>query len=49
MIRLMKGFPIKDAHKTYLKKTRFWLLIDANVEKKLVSDQCRWFDEVVAK
>ncbi|KAI8567564.1 hypothetical protein RHMOL_Rhmol02G0131700 [Rhododendron molle] len=49
MIRLMKGFPVTLELKVSLKKTPFWHLINAFIEKKVKSDHCRKFDEVVAK
>lgn len=51
MIRLIKENKkhLTEAHKVALKKTPFWLLIDAILEKKLVSTQCRKCDKVVAQ
>ncbi|KAG5524299.1 hypothetical protein RHGRI_031089 [Rhododendron griersonianum] len=49
MIRLIKDTELSAKHIACLKKTPFWLLIEAIVSKKLVSDHCRKFDEVVLK
>ncbi|KAG5553486.1 hypothetical protein RHGRI_011384 [Rhododendron griersonianum] len=49
MIRLIKDTELSAKHIACLKKTPFWLLIEAIVSKKLVSDHCRKFDEVVVK
>ncbi|XP_058215348.1 uncharacterized protein LOC131326548 [Rhododendron vialii] len=49
MIRLIGDTKFSPKHIACLKKTPFWLLIEAIVSKKLVSNHCRKFDEVVVK
>ncbi|KAH7839948.1 hypothetical protein Vadar_010570 [Vaccinium darrowii] len=49
IIRIVKETDLNDQHIASLKRTPFWLLFDAIISKKLQSDQCRKFDEVVLK
>ncbi|KAF7150862.1 hypothetical protein RHSIM_Rhsim02G0050500 [Rhododendron simsii] len=49
MIRLLKDTELTPKHIACFKKTPFWLLIESIVNKKLVSEHCRKFDEVVVK
>ncbi|KAI8572522.1 hypothetical protein RHMOL_Rhmol01G0205900 [Rhododendron molle] len=49
MIKLLKDTKLSPEHIASLKKTPFWLLIQAIVDGKLVSDRCRKFDGVVVK
>ncbi|XP_058198462.1 uncharacterized protein LOC131313984 [Rhododendron vialii] len=49
MIRLIGDTEFSPKHIACFKKTPFWLLIEAIVSKKLVSNHCRKFDEVVVK
>ncbi|KAH7836529.1 hypothetical protein Vadar_002465 [Vaccinium darrowii] len=49
IIRIVKETELNDQHIASLKRTPFWLLFDAIISKKLQSDQCRKFDEVVLK
>ncbi|KAH7859759.1 hypothetical protein Vadar_005150 [Vaccinium darrowii] len=49
VIGLVKDYPLRDAHRLALKKTPFWPLIEAVVEKKLVSNHCRKRENVVEK
>lgn len=49
IIRILKDNELNDRHKASLKKTPFWLLFEAIIKKKLQSDQCRKYDEVVLK
>ncbi|KAH7842769.1 hypothetical protein Vadar_009005 [Vaccinium darrowii] len=49
LIRILKDNELNDRHIAFLKRTPFWLLFEAIIKKKLQSDQCRKFDEVVLK
>ncbi|KAH7833202.1 hypothetical protein Vadar_004062 [Vaccinium darrowii] len=49
IIRIVKETDLNDQHIASLKRTPFWLLFDAIISKKLQSDQCRKYDEVVLK
>ncbi|KAG5565945.1 hypothetical protein RHGRI_001763 [Rhododendron griersonianum] len=49
VIKLLKDTELSPQHVASLKKTPFWLLIQAIVDEKLVSDRCRKFDGVVVK
>ncbi|KAH7859797.1 hypothetical protein Vadar_005584 [Vaccinium darrowii] len=49
IIRIVKENELNDQHIASLKRTPFWLLFEAIINKKLQSDQCRKFDEVVLK
>ncbi|KAF7143014.1 hypothetical protein RHSIM_Rhsim05G0055800 [Rhododendron simsii] len=48
-IRLLKDTELSPNHIACFKKTPFWLLIESILDKKLVSEHCRKFDEVVVK
>lgn len=47
--RLLKDTKLSDRHIVSLKKTPFWLLFEAVMNSKLLSDNCRKYDEVVLK
>lgn len=47
--RLLKDTKLSDRHIASLKKTPFWLLFEAIMNSKLLSDNCRKYDEVVLK
>ncbi|KAH7850965.1 hypothetical protein Vadar_005308 [Vaccinium darrowii] len=49
LIRILKDNELNDQHIASLKRMPFWLLFEAIIKKKLQSDQCRKFDEVVLK
>ncbi|KAI8556243.1 hypothetical protein RHMOL_Rhmol05G0237300 [Rhododendron molle] len=45
--RLLKDTKLNDRHIVSLKKTPFWLWFEAIMNSKLLSDNCRKYDEVV--
>ncbi|KAG5537923.1 hypothetical protein RHGRI_025123 [Rhododendron griersonianum] len=47
--RLLKDTKLSGRHIVSLKKTPFWLLFEAVMNSKLLSDNCRKYDEVVLK
>ncbi|KAG5558172.1 hypothetical protein RHGRI_008183 [Rhododendron griersonianum] len=47
--RLLKDTKLSDRHIVSLKKMPFWLLFEAVMNSKLLSDNCRKYDEVVLK
>ncbi|KAF7140533.1 hypothetical protein RHSIM_Rhsim06G0146100 [Rhododendron simsii] len=47
--RLLKETKLNDRHIASLKKTPFWLLFEAIMNSKLLSDNCRKYDEVVLR
>ncbi|KAG5545787.1 hypothetical protein RHGRI_018072 [Rhododendron griersonianum] len=47
--RLLKDTKLSDRHIVSFKKTPFWLLFEAVMNSKLLSDNCRKYDEVVLK
>ncbi|KAF7113249.1 hypothetical protein RHSIM_RhsimUnG0145500 [Rhododendron simsii] len=47
--RLLKDTELNDQHIASLKKTPFWLLFEAILNRKLLSDNCRKYDEVVLR
>ncbi|KAI8530182.1 hypothetical protein RHMOL_Rhmol11G0036000 [Rhododendron molle] len=49
VIKLLKDTKLSPEHVASLEKIPFWLLIQAIVDEKLVSDCCRKFDGVVVK
>ncbi|KAF7124920.1 hypothetical protein RHSIM_Rhsim12G0117400 [Rhododendron simsii] len=47
--RVLKDTKLNDRHIASLKKTPFWLLFEAIMNRKLLSDNCRKYDEVVLR
>ncbi|KAG5557089.1 hypothetical protein RHGRI_007373 [Rhododendron griersonianum] len=49
MVNLMRDLKLQEHHLILLRKTPFWLLIDALKKKKLSNDNCTKFDKVALK
>ena len=49
LIKIMEDVKLRDEHIALLKKTPFWLLFDALINKKLKSDHSLKYDDIVVK